>query len=311
MTPDLEVVRIGQAESFKAWEHGYPFRTVRWHFHPEYELHYVVATSGHYFVGDFIGAFEPGNLVLTGPNLPHNWVSEVAPGERVGVRSRVVQFTEGFVAEAMRLMPELAPLGATLEGSRSGLLFGAATSGLVGPMLRELVRARGIRRIEVFMAVIGALSRAQDARTLASARYLPDPSGFMSAGINEALAYINDNLTEPFAVADLARIAGLSPGAFSRSFRRHTGLTLVQFVNRLRVNLACQLLMGDPAVRITDVCFSSGFNNISNFNRQFLAQKGMTPTQFRALLGENEAAAMAALSAENGERAGVRQRVPA
>ena len=75
MEPDLEVVQIRRGESFKAWSHGYPFRTVRWHFHPEYELHHVVATSGRYFVGDFIGAFEPGNLVLTGPNLPHNWVS--------------------------------------------------------------------------------------------------------------------------------------------------------------------------------------------------------------------------------------------
>ena len=73
----------------------------------------------------------------------------------------------------------------------------------------------------------------------------------------------------------------------------------MQFVNRLRINLACQLLMGDAAMRITDVCFSSGFNNISNFNRQFLAQKGMTPSRFRALLAENEAAAMAAL--ERGE----------
>src|SRR3546814_5013324 len=76
VSPDLEVVQIGQAESFKAWEHGYPFHTVRWHFHPEYEIHHVVETSGRYFVGDFIGTFESGNLVLTGPNLPHNWVSD-------------------------------------------------------------------------------------------------------------------------------------------------------------------------------------------------------------------------------------------
>ena len=81
MHPDLEVVQIRSGESFKAWSHGYPFHTVRWHFHPEYEIHQVVATSGRYFVGDFIGEFEPGNLVLTGPNLPHNWVSDVPQGD--------------------------------------------------------------------------------------------------------------------------------------------------------------------------------------------------------------------------------------
>ena len=96
----------------------------------------------------------------------------------------------------------------------------------------------------------------------------------MSAGINQALAYINDNLTEPFSETDLARIAGLSTGAFSRSFRRHTGLALVQFINRLRINFACQLMMNDEDLRITEACYASGFNNLSNFNRQFLKHKG-------------------------------------
>jgi AraC-like DNA-binding protein len=146
----------------------------------------------------------------------------------------------------------------------------------------------------VFIGVLGVLSRARDTRLLTSTSYLPDPSGFMSTGINEALAYINANLTEPFGEQDLADIAGLSLSTFSRSFRRHTGLALVKYVNRLRINLACQLLMGPEQLKITEVCFSSGFNNISNFNRQFLAQKGMTPSRFRELLIENQTAAQAA-----------------
>ncbi|MGB5558247.1 MAG: AraC family transcriptional regulator [Paracoccaceae bacterium] len=294
MKPDLEVVQIGRSESFKAWEHGYPYHTVRWHFHPEYEIHHVVETSGRFFVGDFIGAFERGNLVLTGPNLPHNWVSDVPEGERVPLRSRVVQFSEGFIAEAMGLFPELSACVDLLEVSRSGALFTPETAEIVAPMLAELVTAQGVRRIEIFMSILGTLSRASDVRALTSASYLPDPSGFMSTGINEALAYINANLTEPFSETDLANIAQLSPSAFSRSFRRHTGLALVQYVNRLRVNLACQLLMGPVPMKITDVCFSSGFNNISNFNRQFQTQKGMTPSRFRELLAENIGAVEAA-----------------
>lgn len=293
MKPDLEVVQIGRSESFKAWEHGYPYHTVRWHFHPEYEIHHVVATSGHYFVGDFIGNFEPGNLVLTGPNLPHNWVSEVTADTKVPLRSRVLQFTEEFIADAMALLPELSACQDLLETSRRGALFSAATAELAAPLLAELVTAQGIRRIEAFLGLLGVLSRA-DATTLTSASYLPDPSGFMSTGINEALAYINANLTEQFSEADLAEIAGLSASAFSRSFRRHTGQALVKYVNRLRINLACQLLMGPSEMKITDVCFSSGFNNISNFNRQFQVQKGMTPSRFRELLAENQPPALAA-----------------
>ncbi|MDO8982456.1 AraC family transcriptional regulator [Cypionkella sp.] len=293
MKPDLEVVQIGRSESFKAWAHGYPYHTVRWHFHPEYEIHHVVATSGHYFVGDFIGNFEPGNLVLTGPNLPHNWVSHLATGESVPLRGRVLQFTEEFIGDAMALLPELAACEGLLEISRQGALFSPATAEAAAPMLAELVTAQGIRRIEVFIGLLGLLQRAE-VTTLTSTNYLPDPSGFMSTGINEALAYINANLTEPFTETDLAAIAGLSPSAFSRSFRRHTGQALVKYVNRLRINLACQLLMDKDEMKITDVCFSSGFNNISNFNRQFQAQKGMTPSRFRDLLAENQHGALAA-----------------
>ena len=184
--------------------------------------------------------------MLTGPNLPHNWVSDLPPDTEVPLRCRIVQFTEGFIGDAMRLLPELGCCREMLEASRRGLLFPLETSGRVAPMMGEMVKAQGVRRLELFIGLLGALAAAKP-RMLASASYLPDPSGFMSAGINEALAWINRNLTEPFGEGDLAAIAGHSPGAFSRSFRRHTGMSLVQYVNRLRINLACQLLMSDEA----------------------------------------------------------------
>jgi AraC-like DNA-binding protein len=294
MEPDLEVVQIRRGESFKAWSHGFPFHTVRWHFHPEYELHHVVATRGRYFVGDFIGEFEPGNLVLTGPNLPHNWVSDLPQGTTVPLRCRIVQFSEDFIGNATKVLPELAALGRVLEQSRHGALFSPNTASEIGSLLEELIDAHGLRRIELFMAIMGTLSRAGDVRTLASSRYFPDPSGYMSAGINQVLAHINGHLTEPFNEGDLAAIAGQSPSAFSRSFRRHTGMALVQYVNRLRINLACQLLMSDEAMPITEICYAVGFNNLSNFNRQFLTRKGMPPSRFRTLMVENTRAAEAA-----------------
>lgn len=294
MKPDLEVVQIRRGESFKAWAHGYPFHTVRWHFHPEYELHYVAATSGRYFVGDFIGEFAPGNLVLTGPNLPHNWISDVPDGGAIPLRSMIVQFSEEFIGGLTGLLPELSPLGAVLEKSRHGAVFSEATTREIVPQFERLLGAQGATRIEMFMSIVAALSRACDVRTLASSSYLPDPSGYMSVGINKVLAHIGGHLTEPFTETEAAGIAGQSQSAFSRSFRRHTGMAFVQYVIRLRINLACQLLMSDEAMRIIDVCYAAGFNNLSNFNRHFLAQKGMTPSRFRALLAENTRAAVAA-----------------
>jgi AraC-like DNA-binding protein len=294
MGPDLEVVQIRPGESFATWSHGYPYRTVRWHFHPEFELHQVVATRGRYFVGDFIGEFDPGNLVLTGPNLPHNWISDVPPGQKVPLRCRIIQFGEEFIAGAMKTFPELENLAPLIESSRRGVLFSRSTSRAVWPLMEEIMQAQGVRRIELFMMIVGQLSRERNMRLLASENYLPDPSGYMSAGINKALAYIRENLTQPFNESDLAAIAGQSTGAFSRAFRKHTGMSLLQYVRRLRVNLACQILMSDEQAAISEICFEVGFNNLSNFNRQFLAEKGMPPSQFRRLLADNFSAVRAA-----------------
>jgi AraC-like DNA-binding protein len=287
MKPDLEVVQIGQGQSFKAWEHGYPFHTVRWHFHPELEVHHVVATSGRCYIGDHIGDFGPGQLILTGPNLPHNWVSHLPPGTEVPLRSRVLQFSETFIRDATQLLPELAAVVPVLEASRRGALFSAETAARVAPMMADLIRASEVRRIELFMSIVGTLSRAQGIRPLTSESYHPDPSGFMATGINEALAHISSHLAEPFSEKDLAEISRLSPSGFSRSFKRHTGMALSQYVNRLRINLASQLLMSEAAMSVTDICFAAGFKNISNFNRQFLRHKSMSPSRFRALLAEN------------------------
>ena len=294
MKPDLELVQIGHTQSFKAWEHGYPFRTVRWHFHPEYELHHVVATTGRCFVGDFIGEFAPGHLVLTGPNLPHNWVSDVPDGASVPLRGRILQFSEQFIRDAAELLPELASFLPVLELSRRGVLFAQDTAATVGPMIEELLVATDIRRIELFVSIIGTLSRANGSRAMTSSAYHPDPSGFMANGINESLDYIRKHLTESFDEKELAKISRLSPSAFSRSFRRHTGMALSRYVNRLRINLATQLLMSEENLSVTDICFASGFKNISNFNRQFLRQKGIPPSRFRALLAENAGVAQAA-----------------
>lgn len=287
MKPDLEVVQIGRGQSFTAWEHGWPFHTVRWHFHPELEIHHVVATEGRYYVGDFIGDFGPGNLVLTGPNLPHNWVSQMEPGQTVPLRNRVVQFPEDLLLRIAELFPDTGGFAALFDLSRRGVVFSDSCAAHCGPILAELIQAKGPRRASLFLDLLARLASDGGARPLASDTYLPDPSGFMTEGVNKALAYINQNLTEDFAEPDLAQVAGMTAQAFSRSFRKHTGMGMVEYVNRLRVNLACQMLMNDRALSVTEICFAVGFNNLSNFNRQFLRRKGMAPSRFRALWEEN------------------------
>ncbi len=280
MEPDLELVQVGQDESFKVWAHGYPFRTVRWHFHPEYEIHLVTHTTGRSFVGDHIGTFAPGNLVMVGPNLPHNWLSDLPPGAEVPQRCIVVQFTEAFVAGCLETFPELRPLSRLLADSRRGVEFGAATGAAALPRMRALLGARGIHRASLFLELLGTMQECGERRPLSSPEHEPDPAGYMREPLNHVLAHIARNFRGDLHESELAMLSGHSPSSFSRAFRRHTGVTFVQYVNRLRINRACEMLMGEGS-RVTDICFRVGFNNLSNFNRQFLALKHMPPSAFR------------------------------
>ena len=215
-------------------------------------------------------------------------------GQKVALRCRFIQFSPDFIAGAMNTFLELKAISPLLESSRRGVLFSTQTSNEVRPILEGIIEAQGVLRIELFMRIMGLLIRERSARVLASENYVPDPSGYMSAGMNKALAYIRENLTQPFNEEDLAAIAKQSTGAFSRSFRKHTGMSLLQYIRRLRINMACQILMSDEHAQVSDICYEVGFNNLSNFNRKFLAEKGMPPSQFRKRLADNFSAARAA-----------------
>ncbi|MDQ7978211.1 AraC family transcriptional regulator [Paraburkholderia sp. SARCC-3016] len=279
--PDLELVALPRDESFKVWSHGYPYRTVRWHFHPEYEIHLITATTGKFFVGDHIGNFEPHNLVMMGANLPHNWVSNVPHGERVDERCLVLQFDSGFVARAIAAFPEFKRVEPLLDASRWGLLFSPETGAAAEPVMREMLGAQGLRRIVLFIELFDLLARGAEPVKLASTAFRADPTRYAETRINHVLSFIDRNLSHELRESELAELAGQSVSAFSRYFRRHTGVPFVQYVNRLRINFACQLLMSGE-LNITDICYRVGFNNLSNFNRQFLLLKEMSPSRWRA-----------------------------
>lgn len=282
MKPDLEVVDVAQHESFKVWGHGYPFRTVRWHFHPEFEIQLITETSGQYFVGDFVGRFEPGNLVFMAPNLPHNWVSELPEGKTVERRNLIAQFSSEFLKQRVMAFPELRVFESLIAESTRGVVFSAKTGLAARPIMEELLQATEIRRVTLFLALLELLVQDEKRRQLASHRFSLDPAAYMSSTINQVLSYIDQNLASDLRESDVADLAKQSVTTFSRYFRKHTGMSFVQHVNRLRIHRACELLI-DTDLSVADICFRVGYNNVSNFNRQFLTQKGVPPSRFRAL----------------------------
>jgi AraC-like DNA-binding protein len=259
--------------------HGFPTPLARWHYHDEYELHLIVASSGKAFVGDYIGYFQPGHLVLTGPRLPHNWISLDLPEGGIAERDLVIQFASEPIEQAAAHIPEMAEAHPLLERARHGVEF-FGQSERAADHWHRIKASHGLARLGLFCELLAELARCTDYRLLSHAQLQSVDDNAQLDQINAIVSRITDNLSQPLSVADLAAELGMTESRFSRFFRRATGNTFTDFVNQVRINRACQLLMESDRL-ITHICYEVGFNNIANFNRRFLDIKGMTPSEFR------------------------------
>ena len=140
--------------------------------------------------------------------------------------------------------------------------------------------ARGLRRLTAFCDYLADLAACTDYRLLSSVQLQSDDDDASIDQIHEVVSRITDHLADPHSAAELAAELGMSESRFSRFFRKATGNTFTDFVNRVRISRACQLLM-DTDQQVTHICYEVGFNNVANFNRRFLDIKGMTPSEFR------------------------------
>ena len=284
--PDFELIVRQPRQSFRWKVHEYPYPFAKWHYHPEYELHLIQKTSGKLFVGDYIGNFEPGNLVLTGPNLPHNWISDPAPSGLVPDRDMLIQFSDEFVRQMIGVIEELEEIEPLLDEARYGIEFFGDAAKFGARALQRIGHANPTRRMLLFIELLDELNRTSEKKILSSRNYAPQLDHGVSDTVNRAIEFLISRLDGEIRLSDVARHCGMSDAAFSRFFKRNTGHGFVRYVNRMRVNRAC-ILLSQTSDPITAICFETGFNNLSNFNRQFLSIRGMTPSEYRQQAGRN------------------------
>jgi AraC-like DNA-binding protein len=278
--PQLGYEAPNPSEFVRCVEHGSPTPLERWHCHDEYELQLIVGARGHAFVGDHVGHFEPGHLVLTGPRLPHNWVSTDLPPNGLEVRSLVLQFRGEPLIDGMRAIKELEGVQPLFERARHGVEF-FGISADVRDRFYRIRRSHGLERLVEFLALLCVLERCADHRLLSSTAMDGIARGQARAAINAIVEFVNEHYAEQISVRDAAAAVNMSETRFSRYFSKTADSSFGSFVNRVRVHKACELLMHTEQ-HISSICYAVGFNNIANFNRRFLEIKAMTPSEFRS-----------------------------
>jgi AraC-like DNA-binding protein/quercetin dioxygenase-like cupin family protein len=269
--------------SFGVFTYDRPSFERGWHYHPEAELTLILESSGRRFVGDHIGNFEPGDLVLLGPNLPHSWRNEPPPlSHETRARSIYVHFHTTWFEETTELQHELQEIRHLLARASRGLYFTGPESQSAARSLPRLLEFSGLRRLTLWLELLQELAESGGGEPLSSAGFAPVLDDITCDRIRRIHQHIYHHFQSGIAHKELARIAGLSPAALSKFFRRTTGRTLTEFINEVRVGEAARQLI-DSTENISAIAYAAGFDSLANFNSTFRRLKQVNPSRFREL----------------------------
>ncbi len=252
------------------------------HYHPEYEINLVMNTYGERIVGDSIEVFKDIDLVMIGPNLSHKWCGKVVEGNHV----ITIQFSESFLYLPILNKRLFAPIKKLLNDSKQGVCFSRDAQLKIKDKIIELTRLQGFQTALTFFSLLYDLA-ISDRYTLVSNKYDTRDTVLASKSrrIAKVCSYVEAHFTESIVLSDVAELVGMSDSAFSHFFKSKTNTTFIDYVNSLRIAKACQLL-SDTNQTVSEICYNSGFNNMSNFIRMFKKKKQYTPNEYRAFMSQ-------------------------
>lgn len=284
MKPSFEKLVLPLDGSIRCFDRKTIERPAGWHFHPEVEICFVRRGSGTRIVGDAIADYGDGDMALLGANLPHHWASDQYRGQKYDRHpALVLQFDPLNFGEPFWRLAEMHEIASLLERAKRGLLVVGETRDAVAGILATLLDASPADRLLGLLRALFLISRSDELTPLASEGYVFVSRPRSQSRLNRVCKYIQDRLSDPkLNQAELAELVGMNPSAFSRFFKHGTQRTVTDYVNELRIGLASRMLI-DTDAPILEICYSSGYENASNFNRRFREYRGMSPRDYRAL----------------------------
>ncbi len=251
-----------------------------WHFHMEFELVLILQSSGMRFVGDSIEKFDVGDLVLIGKNVPHMWLNDEAYFKNDSTSQAeaiAIHFERNFLGEAFFTVPEMQQIRQLLDAASLGIKFEYISDTLIED-LKHLVNLDATSKIIKLIDLLNILSKHKY-QTLSSSGFVNAYQKTENRRLDKMYEYIFQNFNKPISSGDIAKLLFMNNSAFSRFFRKVHRKPFTKYLNELRIGYACKLLLaGDQSV--TSIGYLCGFNNISNFNRQFKIIKGESPTSY-------------------------------
>lgn len=254
-----------------------------WHAHSEYQLFVVLEGTGTRFIGDSIKSFKPGELILTGPHLPHVWRSDEVYFQRDNsfkTRGIVIYLNENFLGDHFLEKEEIIILKKLFQKSMRGLEFYGPKRQQVIELMKELTQLQGMASVIHLLRILEILSGVKEYHYISSKVYDDTFGQHETDRLNKVYEYVFKNFRKKIRLNDLSDLLHMTPTSFSRYFTMKNNKSFSRFISEIRIKHACKMLT-ETDEPVSQICYACGFETLSNFNKQFREITLRKPTHYK------------------------------
>ncbi|MDX9882396.1 MAG: AraC family transcriptional regulator [Prolixibacteraceae bacterium] len=282
MSALFEKIVLNEGESFFIGVFQDNLEKSTWHYHNSFELSFITEGSGKRIVADSIEEFQPGDMVFIGERLPHVWIADKHAPNPSGRTLEMVylRFTINILPSGLFALPEFHFVQKALEFSERGIHIVGDTLNEVSRIMLQLPYLSSIERMLNLYRMLDMIGRSETNIFLSSEDYLQKRFKTGNKRILDIHGYLMNHYKEEVNLKRIADMVNMAEGSLCRFFKANVGMTIFEYLNKIKVDFACKLLM-DEELSVLDVSLDSGFYNLSHFNKQFRKYTGLTPVQYR------------------------------
>ena len=250
-----------------------------WRCHQEYEIGLILSGQFEISLNEESDVnLQEGNIFMIGPDTPHR-LSPILASKQNSFIS--ILFEEFGLGKGLFDLPEMTKVKNLLNESLAGLKYESSSVLGVQPYFQKLMETTGASKIILFLQLLNGIALNKDWEYLFKKSSLIYRSQ-LNSSMSRILSYISNNFDQTITLDEVARMTNLSRYAFCRYFKLFTNKSFVNYLNEFRIKMACKMLHSKQ-YNISQICFTSGFNTLSNFNKQFKRIMKCTPTKYREL----------------------------
>jgi len=250
------------------------------HQHPEIQLTVIKESHGTLIAGDYVGPFHTGDVFVIGSNQPHVFRNDEKFFKKKSKAVAItIFFDETTLGEKFWQLQETKTLEQFFRNSTGGFRITGKKKRSLAEKLFSIINANGIERLIIFLEIIKELNTRKEMQPLSKPVIQRNIKTYDGNRLNKILEFTFKEFQRTITLNEVSALANLTPEAFCKYFKTRTRKTYVSFLNEIRINHACRLLTEDRS--IADICYDSGFTNLSNFNRIFKKIKKMSPAEWR------------------------------